>query len=76
MEQVQWPLDKEYESYVSADDTRVLLVDAPGGTLRLQCSVRGEGAYARLVVQSGEKVLTRGTCGGAKIGRASCRERV
>lgn len=62
---LQWPLDKEYESYVAADDSRVLLVEAPAGVLRFSCAVRGEGAYARVVVKSGDLVLTRGTCGGS-----------
>jgi hypothetical protein len=64
VEPERWPLEKEYESYVNADDTRVLLIDAPAGTLRFQCAVRGEGSYARVVVQSGDRVLTKGACGG------------
>ena len=60
---VDWPLGKQFEAYVAADDSRTLRFEVPGGPMRIFCSVTGEGAYAKFALRRGEGEVVSGDCG-------------
>ncbi len=60
---LDWPLGKQFEAYVAADDSRTLRIEAPGGPMRIVCSVTGEGSYARFALSRGEGEVLNGVCG-------------
>jgi hypothetical protein len=61
---VEWPLGKQFEAYVAADDSRALRFEAPGGPLRIVCNVTGEGSYARFALRRlDDSEVVSGACG-------------
>jgi hypothetical protein len=58
-----WPLAKIFVAYLAADERLGLRINAPPGALRVNCGIRGEGAYAHVEVSRGGEVVARGTCG-------------
>ncbi len=60
---VEWPLGKQFEAYVAADDSRALRIELPGGPMRIVCNVTGEGSYARFTLRRGDSEVASGACG-------------